>query len=137
MASVRAEISIDVPVARVWEVIGDFGGGPRRMAPGYVLDSRLEAENTRVVTFANGIVARERLVAVDDEQRRVVYAVIGDTLQPEHDNAAMEVVAEGDARCRLVWIHDVLPDELAAPIHAAMQEAALVIARTLGGQATR
>ena len=28
MASVRTEISIDAPVARVWEVIGDFGGGP-------------------------------------------------------------------------------------------------------------
>jgi uncharacterized protein YndB with AHSA1/START domain len=40
MASVRTEISIDAPVARVWEAIGDFGGGPRRMAPGYVVDSR-------------------------------------------------------------------------------------------------
>jgi hypothetical protein len=89
------------------------------------------------VRFANGMVARERLVAVDDEQRRVVYAVVGDTLRPDHDNAAMQVVADGDARSRLVWIHDVLPDELAAPMHAAMQQAAEVIARTLGGGKTR
>ena len=82
MASVRTEISIDAPVAHVWEVIGDFGGGTKRMAPGYVVDSRLAADDTRVVRFANGMVARERLVAVDDEQRRVVYAVVGDTLRP-------------------------------------------------------
>jgi hypothetical protein len=49
----------------------------------------------------------------------------------------MQVVADGDARSRLVWIHDVLPDELAAPVHAAMQEAAGVIARKLGGEKTR
>ena len=137
MASVRTEISIDAPVGRVWEVIGDFGGGTKRMAPGYVVDSRLAADDTRLVRFANGMVARERLVAVDDEQRRVVYAVVGDTLRPDHDNAAMQVTADGDARSRLVWIHDVLPDELAAPMHAAMQQAAEVIARKLGGEKTR
>ena len=135
MASVRTEISITAPVEAVWDVVRDFGSGPRRMAPGYVTDSRRADAQTRLVTFANGTVARERLVAVDDEQRRVVYAIVGDTLRPDHDNAAMQVLPDGEGRCRFVWIHDVLPDDLAAPLHAAMQEASVVIKRTLETQA--
>ncbi|MGH3715408.1 MAG: hypothetical protein ACRDT4_18375 [Micromonosporaceae bacterium] len=33
---------------------------------------------------------------------------------------------------RLVWIHDVLPEELAAPIGAAMEYGLSVIQRALG-----
>jgi hypothetical protein len=85
----------------------------------------------RVVTFARGTVARERLVARDDTSRRMVYSLIGDTVRPEHDNAVMQVVPVGPGRCRFIWSRDVLPDELAEPLHSAMEEAAPIIKRTL------
>jgi hypothetical protein len=86
MASIRKEILVKSSAHDVWVVIGDFGTGPSRMAPDYVVDTRVEGDS-RVVTFANGTVSRERFVSVDDDARRIVYAIIGDTLQPAHNNA--------------------------------------------------
>ncbi|MER6145012.1 SRPBCC family protein [Streptomyces sparsogenes] len=130
MASISKELPLDIGADEAWEVIRDFGAGPSRMAPGFVVGTRVEADS-RVVTFADGSVARERFVSVDDDARRIVYAVVGDTLRPAHDNASMQVVAEGEGRCRLIWIHDVLPDDLAEPIGAAMVQGMDVIKRTL------
>ncbi len=129
MASIRTEVSIESDAARVWRVIGDWADGPVNMARGHVVSS--DADDTiRVVTFANGSVARERLVARDDHGRRIVYSLLGDTVHPEHDNTVMQVVADGPGRCRFVWLRDVLPDRLAAPLRAAMEEAAPLIKRT-------
>ncbi|QKW32836.1 SRPBCC family protein [Actinomadura sp. NAK00032] len=131
MASIRKEISIRSSAEEVWEVIGDFGAGPSRMAPGFVVDTRVDGDS-RVVTFADGTVARERFVSIDHETRRIVYAVVGESMQPDHDNASMQVVADGEAQCRLVWVHDVLPDDLATPIGTAMTHGLAVIQKTLG-----
>jgi hypothetical protein len=130
MASISKEIVIESSAEDVWEVIGDFAAGPSRMAPGFVVDTQAEAD-CRVVTFADGTVVRERRVCVDHDARRIVYAVVGGSVQPEHDNASMQVVADGERRCRLMWIRDVLPDELAAPMAKAMSHGLEVIKRTL------
>jgi hypothetical protein len=132
MTSIQTEFDIDVDADRAWQVIGDWADGPVRMAPGYVVSSQADADY-RVVTFARGTVARERLVARDDTSRRMVYSLIGDTVRPEHDNAVMQVVPVGPGRCRFIWSRDVLPDELAEPLHSAMEEAAPIIKRTLEG----
>ncbi|SCL44809.1 Polyketide cyclase / dehydrase and lipid transport [Micromonospora citrea] len=130
MASISKEIVIGANADEVWKVIGDFEGGPVRMAPGYVVDTHLDGDH-RIVTFADGVVARERLVSVDPDARRIVYAVVGGTLSPAHDNASMQVIADGEHSCRLVWTHDVLPDDLATPIGAAMIHGMEVIEQTL------
>jgi hypothetical protein len=133
MASIRTEFVIAADAARVWKTVGDWANGPADMARGHVVSSRADGR-VRVVTFADGRSVRERLVTKDDEARRIVYSVIGDALRPEHDNAVMEVVADGEGRCRFVWSRDVLPDELAQPLLAAMREAGPVIKRTLENQ---
>jgi hypothetical protein len=56
----------------VWEAVRDVGAVHTRLAPGFVVDTRLEAD-TRVVTFANGLVARELIVDIDDDARRLVF----------------------------------------------------------------
>ena len=136
MASISKEILIRSSAEDVWAVVGDFAAGPSRMAPGYVVDTRVEAD-TRVVTFVDGTVARERFVALDHENRRIVYAVVGDSLQPAHDNASMQVLADGESRCRLIWIHDVLPDDLAPTLDAAMTDGSAVIKHTFEDLAIR
>ncbi|MGE2813757.1 SRPBCC family protein [Mycobacterium heidelbergense] len=130
MASIRTECEIDVDADRAWRVIGDWVDGPVGMANGYVVSSQADGD-IRVVTFAKGTVARERLIARDEAERRIVYSLIGDTVCPEHDNTAMQIVAIGPGRCRFVWSRDVLPDELARPLLAAMEDAAQAIKRTL------
>ncbi|PRY41368.1 SRPBCC family protein [Umezawaea tangerina] len=119
MASISKDVLIESSAEDVWAVVGDFATGPSRMAPGFVADTRVEADH-RVVTFANGTAVRERLVTVDHDARRIVYSVVGGSVEPDHDNASMQVVAEGERRCRLVWVRDVLPDGLAAPMAESM-----------------
>ena len=70
MASIRKEILIKARSEDVWEAIRDFGALHQRLVPGFVTDCRVEGE-ARIVTFANGMVARELLVDLDDQARRL------------------------------------------------------------------
>ena len=82
-----------------------------------------------MVTFANGIVARELIVDVDDERRRLVWSVVGGRMT--HHNASAQVFAEGEGRTRFVWVADLLPNELAGHISELMERGTGVIKRTL------
>ena len=118
MASVHREIVIARPPSEVWDALADVGALHTRLAPGFVSDCRLEP-GARVVTFANGMVARELIVDVDDQRRRVAWSVVGGRLS--HHNASAQVFAEDDRSCRFVWIADFLPDDLTERIDAMMQ----------------
>jgi hypothetical protein len=74
--------------------------------PGFVVDTRLE-DGARVVTFGNGLVLRELIVDLDDASRRLAWSARGGQLT--HHNASAQVFAEGDGRCRLVWIATCCP----------------------------
>ena len=71
MPSIHVEALIDAAPDKVWEVVGDWENGPVRMAPGFVVSSVVDGD-ARVVTFANGAVARERFVTRDEGRRRLV-----------------------------------------------------------------
>jgi polyketide cyclase/dehydrase/lipid transport protein len=127
MASVHREIVIRRAPAEVWDALADVGALHTRLAKGFVTDCWLEA-GARVVTFANGIVARELIVDVDAERRRVAWAVVGGRLS--HHNASAQVLAEG-AGARFVWIADFLPDEHAAAIASMVEHGMAAIKKTL------
>jgi hypothetical protein len=129
MASIHKEIPIDAHPDDVWAAVRDFGAVHRRLAPGFVLDARLDGD-ARIVSFANGAVARELLVDCDDARRRLVYAVISERVK-QH-SASVQVLPDGDARSRLVWIVDVLPHEIAPYMDAQMDHAALAMQKALG-----
>jgi carbon monoxide dehydrogenase subunit G len=128
VASIHREIRIEAGPERVWEALRDVGALHQRLAPGFVTDVRLE-EGARVVTFGNGMVARELIVDVDDRARRLVWSVVGGRMT--HHNASAQVFPEGEDRSRFVWIADLLPHELAPAIAAMMDEGLAVIKRTL------
>lgn len=130
MASIQIQFEIDVDADRVWQVIGDWANGPVAMARGHVVSSQADGD-VRIVRFAKGTIARERLVARDEAARRIVYSLMGDSIRHDHDNAVMQVVPNGARSCRFLWTRDVLPDELAEPLRAAMEQAAPIIKRTL------
>src|SRR6478736_231607 len=128
MASIHKDIPIDASPADVWSAVRDFGSPHRRLVPGFVLDASLDGE-ARIVTFANGTVARELLVDCDDARRRLVYAVISERVK-QH-SASVQVVADGNARTRLIWVVDVLPNEITTYIDAQMDQAALAMQKAL------
>jgi carbon monoxide dehydrogenase subunit G len=130
MASIIKETVIDAPADEVWAVLRDFGAVDR-LAPGFITESRLDADGSRMVTFFNGAMAREILVSVDDEARRLVYSVVESPLQATHDNSSAQVFAEGEGRCRFLWIKDVLPDEIAGTIDQLMERGIADIKQTM------
>ena len=132
MASIHKNIPVDAHPNDVWAAVRDFGNPHTRLVPGFVLDARLDGD-ARIVTFANGTVARELLVDCDDARRRLVYAVISERVK-QH-SASVQVVADGDTRARLIWIVDVLPHEIAPYIGAQMDQAALTMQKALGRDA--
>jgi hypothetical protein len=128
MASIRREISVAVSAAAAWDAVRDVGALPTRLVKGFVTDCRLDGD-ARIVTFANGLVARELIVDLDDAQRRLVWATVGGRLS--HHNASVQVFDDGPSRCRLVWIADLLPHELKPAIEAMVDQGVAAIRRTL------
>ena len=131
MASIRKEILVDARPEDVWDVLRDVGALHTRLVPGFVVDTRLE-DGARVVTFGNGMVARELIVDIDDEARRLVWAVVGGRFT--HHNASVQVFVDGKGGSRLVWIADLLPDEIAGDIRSMIEQAARVMKPTLERQ---
>ncbi len=129
MASIRKEILIEAAPEEVWAAVRDVGAVHERLAPGFVIDTRLE-EGARVVTFANGLVARELIVDVDDEARRLVWAVVGSS-RLTHHNASMQVVADREGRSRVIWVADLLPNEVARDIGALIEQGLAAMKKTL------
>jgi carbon monoxide dehydrogenase subunit G len=130
MASIHREVLIQADPGTVWDALSDVGALHRRLAPGFVTDVRLE-EGARVVTFGNGLVAREVIVDIDDKARRLVWSVVGGRMT--HHNASAQVLPDGEGGSRFVWIADLLPHELAPGIAAMMEQGLAVIKRTLEG----
>src|SRR4051794_31047876 len=112
MASIQKEIIIDADPTDVWDALRDFGALHTRLVPGFVTDTKLDGD-ARIVTFANGSVAREVLVDIDDNRRRLVYA----------------------GRSRFVWIADVLPNEVAPYMNSQMDLGAAAMQKSLGRKA--
>ncbi|HVQ15344.1 MAG TPA: SRPBCC family protein, partial [Vicinamibacterales bacterium] len=132
MASIRKELIIDAPAEHVWAALRDVGNVHTRLAQQFVIDTRLEVDS-RLVTFANGEVVRERIVDIDDRARRLAYAVVD--WRTTHHNASFQVVPDGDSRSRLTWITDLLPDSLADLVGGFVDQGSVAIKRTLEASA--
>ena len=133
MATIHKEISIAAPADQVWDAVRDVGAIHERLVPGLVADTELE-EGARVVTFANGLVIRERFVTIDDEKRRFAYSATGGNAT--HHNSSVQVFADG-AGSRLVWITDLLPDSVAPLVNGLVDQGSKIIKETLERAARR
>jgi uncharacterized protein YndB with AHSA1/START domain len=125
MASIRHEIVIDASPEHVWDVLRDVSAVHERLLPGRVADSRIE-DGQRFLTFPDGHVIRELIVAVDDANRRLAYSVIEGARPPaDYHHASFEVHPVGRRATRLIWTTDVLPHALAARIRIVMERGAI------------
>jgi carbon monoxide dehydrogenase subunit G len=127
MASIHRETSIDAPPEHVWSAVRDIGALHTRLVPGFVTDTKLE-DGARVVTFGNGSVARELIVDVDDDARRIAWAAVGTRMT--HHNASLQLFAE-NGRTRGVWIADLLPHELASAVATMIEQGLAAMKRAM------
>lgn len=131
MATIRVERTIEASPDDAWAALRDWGALHERLAAGFVVATELDGDD-RLVTFFNGAVVRERLVALDDDRRRLVWSVVDGPYS--HHNGAAEVLVEGDGTTRFVWVADVLPDEAAPPTEEMMEGGIDAVKRTLEAQ---
>ena len=128
MASIRKEFTVDVPIATAWAAWRDIGAVHQRLARGFVVDCRMDGAD-RIITFANGFVAREVIVDVDDARHRLAYSARSERLA--HHHATFELSEVGH-RTRVLWTADLLPDSAAAVVEAMMQAGVAATQETLG-----
>jgi hypothetical protein len=100
----------------------------KRLVPGFVIDCKLEGDS-RIVTFANGMVVRERIVDGDDKTCRHSWSARVEPLI--HHNASVQVFSVGEDKCRVVWIADLMPNEVAGAIGEMTQQGLDTMKQTL------
>jgi len=132
MASIRKEIRINASMERVWEALRDVSALHTKLAPGFVKDAHMEG-NTRVITFGNGMTAREEIVSVDPAQHRVAWAIVGQ--QFHHYNGAAWVELDPIGGSRFIWTTDLLPNELAGQVDQMMTAGIAVVKQTMEASA--
>jgi len=130
VATIIKEFTLAGGANAVWDALADFGALHTRLVPGFVTDTKLDG-NARIVTFANGVVAREVLVTSDAGRRRLVYAIAPNE-RIAHYSAAAQVAADGDGRTKFAWTVDLLPDALAPYVSSQMDLGVEAMKRRFG-----
>lgn len=128
MATIRKEIFTRASPQDAWDAIRDVGALHRRLVPGFVKDTHLEG-TVRVVTFGNGKVAREPIVSIEDDQRRLVWGSVGSALT--HYSASVQVFPSDGGGSRILWLADLLPNEAEAVVRAMIEQGGEVMKKTL------
>jgi carbon monoxide dehydrogenase subunit G len=127
MASIRQEIHVKATPEAAWDAIRDIGALHRRLVPGFVVDTKLEA-GARIVTFGNGMVVKELIVDLDNAARRLAWSAQSERLS--HHNASAQVFAAAGGST-IVWICDLLPDGMRGAIEGMITQGMAAMRRTL------
>ena len=128
MASIQKEIEVRRPREVVWDAIRDVGTIHKRLVPGFVVDCRLEGDS-RYLTFGNGMTMREIIVDVDNQTFRHSWSARGEPFT--HHNASLQVFVEDENTCRLVWIADLMPNEIVGAIAEMIEKGLSTMKATL------
>jgi hypothetical protein len=128
MASIHKSIAINRPAAQVWDAMRDLGALHTRLVVGFVTDTRLDG-NVRDVTFASGQKAREVILGVDNDRRRVAWSSASPPLTQYY--ASAQIFPVSDDSCEVHWNADLLPDEVAPAITGMIEQGLAAMKRTL------
>jgi hypothetical protein len=128
MASIHMQTMVEVDAATAWAALRQVGEAHTLFAP-VLTAARLDGD-TRTVTFASGMVLRERILDVDEKRKRVAYTVLDGPGMAYH-HASMQIVEGGARRCQFVWITDFLPAELAETLTPLIEQGTGALKRNL------
>jgi carbon monoxide dehydrogenase subunit G len=131
MATLHNSVLIEASPDAIWDAARDVGALHSRLVPGFVVKTQLDGD-ARIVTFGNGMVAREPIISVDDERRRLAWSAEGG--RTTHYNAVLQVFPQGSGS-RVEWTTDLLPNEMASPIQAMQEQALAIMKRTFESRA--
>jgi hypothetical protein len=105
--TVTHAIKIGVPASEAWATISDVDQLHVRMAPGLVMETRLEdGGDARIAALANSAVLTEQIISIDPETMRLAWTASGGPWT--HHKTSLQVRAD-DAACTTTWMADVFP----------------------------
>ena len=81
------------------------------------------------VTFSNGYTVREQIITISDELRRLSFTAING--RASHHNSYFQVSDMPEGNTRIVWVTDLLPDDIKAPIVQMVESGSVAIQQTL------
>ncbi|MEO6712802.1 MAG: SRPBCC family protein [Mycobacteriales bacterium] len=120
MATIVREFRLDRPVDVVWKDFADVGRINKLID--YLGEVTLDG-NVRSCSIGDSGELEELIVSVDQERKRIAYAITRSPFNFQFHSASMQIVPDGDVAC-CVWTTDVLPDSLVGavtePIDAAV-----------------
>lgn len=106
MSEVKVSETIAAPAAKVWELLGDFGGVMKWGGP-MMQSCKLEGEGVgavRRIGLPGGAEIAERCEAFDDAKRSLSYSIVGQSPIPIRDYfSTVTVVETGASECRVDW----------------------------------
>ncbi len=112
MATIHREIPLHAATEQVWDKIADLGRVHAMMS--FLTDASVDGDR-RTCGLAMGGQLSELVLSVDDERRRLAYAIVESPFGLEFHSASMTVAAT-DAGSALVWTTDVKPDGAAEQV---------------------
>jgi mxaD protein len=126
MGTARAEIDIAKPADEVWAVAGDFGGIASWM-PG--VESCVVTGDDRILKMM-GLEITERLERRDEDERTMVYGIVGGV--PVGNHRATITVAPTSGGSHVSWDVEVEPDTMTDLMYQTYQGALSALKEHLG-----
>ncbi|MCU0270232.1 MAG: SRPBCC family protein [Acidimicrobiales bacterium] len=119
MATIRREVFIDRPAEAAWALVGD----PAAVTTWFPhMTSVVVDGDDRTIVLESGVPLLEKIVTQRDDLRRFQYRLTG-PLPVESHLGTIDVIADGDRRCLVVYSTDVVPHALAFVLDGAVGEA--------------
>lgn len=132
MTTIIRTVEVAASADHCWDALKDFGAIHQRLAAGFIVKTNLISHDVREITLASDVVLKERLVGLDENSMRLAYTVIEDPVGITHHNGSVQIIRGPDtAHCTILWITDVLPDEMGELVGALMDSALPAIKHTL------
>lgn len=108
VTSISIHIPLSADAAFSWDVVRDISAVDTRLIPGFATSVE-PGPGTRTVTFANGMTVTERIIEINDDDRRLRYQAIDG---PATHHLGTQSVTPDDAGSHLVWTTEFSPPTL-------------------------
>jgi hypothetical protein len=140
MSEVKVSEPVAAPAAKVWDVLGDFGG-VMKWGGGMLESCTVEGSGVgavRTIGLPGGASIRERCEGYDAKGRALTYSIIGKSPIPIRDYVSTcRVVETGPNTCRVDWNGrfepDGVPEEQAQQMVRGIYAGGIAAARKLLG----
>jgi hypothetical protein len=128
MATIHREFEIDAAPEKAWAALRDVGRINTLIA--FLGEVKVEGDR-RTCELGDQGRLDELIVSVDDERRRIAYAILDSPFNLEHHHASMQVVPNDGSGARFIWTTDVKPDGAVPDLSVAIDGAVGSLKETL------